>query len=257
MTTAAQSRGLESADYEVIESADGPDTKTRLLDATERLFSERGYEGSSVRAITRAAGTSVSAANYHFRCKDELIRAALRRRIEPLNRRRLEALDALEAASQGACIEVEALVEAYLRPIFDASHSAGPGPEGFRRVAARLVSDPHPVLASLKIELFQPVAERYFGALSRAMPELSAAEVAVGFALSLGVTMHAVSGHLELFLRQAGCEPVMDEEAVFRRMVAFAAAGLRARTPETPGQVPQLRVQSPEAAASSEEGRSS
>ena len=241
MTTAAQLRELESAGRAASEPAarepEEPDTKTRLLDATERLFAERGYEGSSVRAITQAAGANVSAANYHFGSKDELIRAALLRRIEPLNQRRLEALDALEAAAAGAPVEVEALVEAYLRPIFDAGHSAGPGPEGFRRVAARLVSDPHPVLASLKTDLFQPLAERYFAALSRALPDLPREDLALGFALSLGATMHAVSGHLELFLRHAGCESVMDDEAVFRRIVAFAAAGLRAGSPEATGAI--------------------
>ncbi|MBW2274776.1 MAG: TetR family transcriptional regulator [Deltaproteobacteria bacterium] len=222
MTTAA--RSPEPANF-----AQGElDTKTRLLDAAERLFAERGYEGSSMRAITKAAGANVSAANYHFGSKDELIRATLLRRIEPLNQRRLEALEALENAARGAPIEVESLVEAYLRPIFEASHSAGPGPEGFRRVAARLVSDPHPVLASLKTELFRPLAERYFVALSRSLPGVPREDLAVGFALSLGVTMHAVSGHLELFLSHAGCEPVVDEEAVFRRIVSFAAAGLRA-----------------------------
>ena len=48
------------------------DTKTRLLDAAERLFAERGYEGSSMRAITKEAGASVSSANYHFGSKDGL-----------------------------------------------------------------------------------------------------------------------------------------------------------------------------------------
>lgn len=231
MTTTARPRELEPRGFEDSEPRDEPNTKTRLLDAAECLFAERGYEGSSMRAITKTAGASVSAANYHFGSKDELIRAALGRRLEPLNRRRLDALDALEAAARGGPVEVEALVEAYLRPIYDASHSSGPGPEGFRRVAARLVSDPHPVLASLKAELFRPLAERYFAALARALPAVAREDLAIGFALSLGVTMHAVSGHLEIFLRNAGCEPVIDDEALFRRMVSFAAAGLRAGAP--------------------------
>ena len=39
----------------------GSDTKDRLLDAAEELFAQHGIDGASMRAITHAAGTSVSA----------------------------------------------------------------------------------------------------------------------------------------------------------------------------------------------------
>ena len=78
---------------------DSRDTKERLLDAAERLLAEHGYEGTSLRAVTQAAGTSVSAANYHFGSKEELLRATLLRRVEPMNRRRLACLDDLEHAA--------------------------------------------------------------------------------------------------------------------------------------------------------------
>src|SRR5487761_1023465 len=39
-----------------------PDTRTRILDAAERLFAERGFRGTSVRAITDLAGANPSAA---------------------------------------------------------------------------------------------------------------------------------------------------------------------------------------------------
>ena len=59
---------------------DSEDTKERLLDAAERLFAERGFEGASLRAVTQAAGTSVSAANYHFGSKEALLGRTLLRR---------------------------------------------------------------------------------------------------------------------------------------------------------------------------------
>jgi hypothetical protein len=36
-----------------------PDTRTQLLDAAERLFAERGFRGTSVRAITDLAGANL------------------------------------------------------------------------------------------------------------------------------------------------------------------------------------------------------
>ena len=38
-----------------------PDTRTRILDAAEHLFAERGFRGTSVRAITDLAGANLAA----------------------------------------------------------------------------------------------------------------------------------------------------------------------------------------------------
>ncbi len=53
-------------------------TRERLLDAAGEIFAERGFEGATVREITRQAGVNVAAVNYYFRDKDELYAATLR-----------------------------------------------------------------------------------------------------------------------------------------------------------------------------------
>ena len=51
-------------------SARGPaETKDRLLGAAEALFMEHGFEATSLRAITAAAGANLAAVNYHFGSK--------------------------------------------------------------------------------------------------------------------------------------------------------------------------------------------
>jgi AcrR family transcriptional regulator len=210
---------------------DGPsrrDTKERLLDAAERLFAERGFEGASMRAVTRAADTSVSAANYHFGSKEALLRAALVRRIEPLNRRRLEALDALEAAGDEP-VSVEALLEAFLRPGYEAQRDAGDGRLPFRGIAARLYTDPHERVSCLKVELFGPVIARFIDALARALPDRTRDELVLDFQFFIGVMVHVISGHTGSEGRGEGALPIPDEW-VLRRMVAFIAARLRAKT---------------------------
>ena len=72
-----------------------------------------------MRAVTQAAGASVSAANYHFGSKEALLRATLRRRLEPVNRTRIARLDALEREAAGRPLRVEQILEAFLRPIFE------------------------------------------------------------------------------------------------------------------------------------------
>lgn len=48
-------------------------TRAQIVDAALALFRERGYEGTTMRAIADRAGVSVGNAYYYFRSKDQLI----------------------------------------------------------------------------------------------------------------------------------------------------------------------------------------
>ena len=68
------------------------DTATRLVSAAVTLFSQKGYDGTSVRAITAYAGVNLGAITYHFGSKEALYDAALASVTEPI----------LELASEAA-----------------------------------------------------------------------------------------------------------------------------------------------------------
>lgn len=55
----------------------GSETVRRLLAVGTRLFADRGFEGTSVRAITSSAGVNLGAVTYHFDSKEGLYRAVL------------------------------------------------------------------------------------------------------------------------------------------------------------------------------------
>lgn len=57
-------------------------TRTRLIDAAERMFAEQGFDGASLEAIAESAGYTRGALYYNFSGKDELFFAVLRRRSE-------------------------------------------------------------------------------------------------------------------------------------------------------------------------------
>lgn len=64
-------------------------TRRRVLKAAERLFAERGFEATSVRAIVAKAGVNQAAVNYHFGGKDGLYREVLRAAIGALTEHQL------------------------------------------------------------------------------------------------------------------------------------------------------------------------
>ena len=134
---------------------EGPEkaTKERLLEAAVKLFAERGFRGASVRAVTEEAGTSVSAANYHFGSKEELLRAAITSRAAPLNQRRLEALDAVVREAGTGRPSVEAVVEAFVVPALEMRSEAGTEGPVYRSLAARLYVDPPPQVAEPQVQV--------------------------------------------------------------------------------------------------------
>jgi len=61
-------------------------TRDRILDAAMHLFSERGYEGTSVAQIEAAAGLAPGAGGiyHHFRTKEDVLAAGIRRHLDRL-----------------------------------------------------------------------------------------------------------------------------------------------------------------------------
>ncbi|RLB84713.1 MAG: hypothetical protein DRH15_04365 [Deltaproteobacteria bacterium] len=56
----------------MVETNQGPHPRERILDASEALFAEKGYEAVTIREIVKAAGCNVAAVNYYFGQKRNL-----------------------------------------------------------------------------------------------------------------------------------------------------------------------------------------
>lgn len=87
----------------------GEATRADLLAAARRLFARRGFDGTSVRAVTREAGANLGAVTYHFGSKRALYGAVLEQGLRPISERVRAA-----AASEGTALErMLRVVEAY------------------------------------------------------------------------------------------------------------------------------------------------
>jgi AcrR family transcriptional regulator len=69
-------------------------TETALIDAARALFAEHGYAGTSVRAVTTAAGANLGAITYHFGSKRELYDRVVESVVGPLAERLTAAAEA-------------------------------------------------------------------------------------------------------------------------------------------------------------------
>lgn len=59
--------------------ANGEESRRKILDAAVEVASERGYDGTSINAVSTRSGLPASSIYWHFKDKDELIAAVIER----------------------------------------------------------------------------------------------------------------------------------------------------------------------------------
>ena len=204
------------------------DTKTKILDAAEKLFGTKGFDATSLRDITAEADVNLAAVNYHFQSRDSLIDAVIARRIEPINRRRLEML---EAAGENP--RVEQIVEAFVAPVVEQDLPP------LWTMMGRAFANPDMFLMRIFKKHLREVAERFGIAFAKAAPELSETERMWRLMFMAGSMAHVLSwGHIVGEMTEGICD-ASDRKDVTARLVRFVAAGFRA--PETGGAVMEAK----------------
>jgi AcrR family transcriptional regulator len=201
------------------------DTKTRLLDVAEELFADQGLDRVSVRDITHAAHAHLSAVNYHFGSKEELIAAVFERRIATLNAARLAALDEAEQAAGGEPLAVEKILEAFVRPTLRCCQEGPGNGTAFSKLLGRCLAEPRAEIEALLKRLFDPLIARMEAALMKALPSVPRSEIFWRMKFTFGALHHLLLTR-ERFI-PAWAETI-DTESQMQKLIAYAAAGFKA-----------------------------
>jgi AcrR family transcriptional regulator len=196
---------------------DKGDTKTRILDAAERLFGMNGFEATSLREITSHAAVNLAAINYHFQTKESLIDAIVARRIEPVNKARLDLLDAA-----GPHASIEEILVAFLAPVMRVKA------DEMAPLMGRILSNPELFVDRVFPKHLAPVSQRFAEALSKALPDLPPSEILWRLHFSVGVMTHSMLWGRVLPKITNGVCDITDRDALVERAVRFVAAGFRA-----------------------------
>ena len=125
----------------------------RLLDAAEKLFCERGYEGTSVRDITAEAGCNIAAVNYHFGGKEQLYQELFRHRLARNMKGHYETIERVCAEPNPT---LEELLRQLVRPLVKSAEQQDPWTKVVRlmiREAMNQRLDMHKLVGEIK-ELF-------------------------------------------------------------------------------------------------------
>jgi AcrR family transcriptional regulator len=193
-----------------------PDTKTRILDAAEKLFGENGFDATSLRDITTEADVNLAAVNYHFQSKESLIEAVIMRTAGPVNDKRIAMLEAA-----GPNPTIEQLLEAFVGPVLEQDY------EPMAPLMARVLSSPDVMKRMLKQHM-ETLSRRFAEGIGKALPELSPSEVIWRIHFTAGAMAHTVTRAPILRDLFGGTLELQDRKLLIARLVKFAAAGFRA-----------------------------
>jgi AcrR family transcriptional regulator len=210
------------------------DTRSRILDAAERLFTEHGFEATTLRQITGAAEVNLAAVNYHFGSKEELIREVFRRRLTWLNEQRLRELDRLEADAAGAPLKPSRILEVFFGVALKMAADTEGGGRTFMRLLGRTYTKPSEFVRGFLAEEYAAVTARFKAALIKALPEVASEEILWRFHFMLGAMSYAISGPDALHIVDDAELDDTDHEALYARLMSFMLGGLRAPLPKLP-----------------------
>lgn len=197
-------------DAAVAGDARGEATRQRILDAAEKLFSEHGSNGVSLRAITAEAGANSAAANYHFGSKTGLLEAVFARHATGIAEERDAMLRACKA-EPGRPPLLEQIVRAFLEPGMRGQH----GGTGFARFRGRMLAENTEHTRELYARYFNDSTGHFLNAFKAALPDLPAHDLHWRFHVMLGAMVYTLAnpGRIQI-LTQGACDPSDFDQAL-------------------------------------------
>lgn len=200
--------------------ADGEISRNRILDAATEIAAERGYEGTSISAVSKKCGLPASSIYWHFRDKDALLAAVIERSFTTW-------LGAWELPAEGTAIErAESLAAQTAKALMESPD--------FLRLGLMLALERRPVEPQARARFLEvrEEAQSAFGeSLRTLVPGLTAAQIRE-------LTTYAVAGSDGIFIAKEVGGDAVDVAAlltVHARAVVDHASRMIAESTRNPG----------------------
>ncbi|QYJ99904.1 TetR/AcrR family transcriptional regulator [Shewanella psychrotolerans] len=204
--------------------ANRSDTKTRILDAAEKLFAERGFSETSLRLITSKAEVNLASVNYHFGSKKELIRAVLARY---LDRFMPDASNELELLKQSSEPSLNDIFSSLVKPLLELNKLKVEGTRTFLQLLGRGYIESQGHLRWFITTHYGEHLTRFVDAVAESAPHIPPAEMFWRLHFTLGTVVFTMASADALTeIAEADFNEHNDIEAVIRKVIPYIAAGV-------------------------------
>ncbi|ACV26218.1 TetR/AcrR family transcriptional regulator [Kangiella koreensis] len=203
-------------------------TKSRILDAAEQLFAERGFAETSLRTITTRARVNLASVNYHFGSKKSLIQAVFDRFLQDFTKELSLELMTLEQLSSDQ-LEAEKLLNALIRPLLSLNSRRNNAISIFMRLLGRAYAETQGHLRRYVTDKYGHVLVRFTHLFQKGYPNLTIDQIFWRLHYMLGSMIFTLGGSDALRqISQADFNRDLDVEDVIKEMLPFLAAGMKA-----------------------------
>ncbi|MFT6559653.1 MAG: AcrR family transcriptional regulator [Sneathiella sp.] len=197
-------------------SARSLETKRRILDAAERIFSEKGYDGSNLREIATLADVPVGLVQHHGGNKEELFAKTVKRRAEELSDIRIRELEKLKQTGE---LSVRTIMDCFLRTHFKLLTQDGPHWLYYGRLIAHVSANPK--WQSLASECFDPTTHLFLDEILKLHPLTVRSRAATGQIYSVAALLAFFNASWRIETLSPGTTEMDIED-----MIDFCVAGM-------------------------------
>lgn len=201
-------------------------TSERILRAAESLFSEHGFEATSLREITHVANVNLASVNYHFGSKKGLIQAVMARYQSVFMAALQLEIDALDLEKPASNQEILAC---FVRPLSQLEEVRSGGAAIYLKLLGYAYSEIQGHLRAYTMQRFGDTIRYVFNLFHQANAHLSAEELFWRLHFALGTVLFAqVSSQALCEIAQADFNDPKPEEDMLQRLLPYIAAGIAA-----------------------------
>jgi AcrR family transcriptional regulator len=200
--------------------------RQRLINASEQLFADHGWNAVSIRTIVAAAEVNLAALHYHFGSKEQLLSEIFAARAKPIAEERVRLLNEVLSSPENPPL-LERILEAFLRPALTIGSDLRFGGRAFVKLRARLATEPEAVSRKILANAFDESSGEFLTAFGRALPDIPQADIEWRFHFMLGAMFYTMAdaGRIQS-LTNGRCDPG-NVEAALKYIIPFLAAGFR------------------------------
>lgn len=204
------------------------ETRQKILDAAESLFTQHGINGVSLREIATKADIRISNLQYHFKTREDLYFAVFERRIMAINDDRLARLDSIEQSSGYDYAHLEDVVRALVEPMVMRSGDVKSGGANYATLLNQVTNEPADYARRISREFFDPIARITIKAFAKALPDLDMKSLPWIYIFAVGAMTASISRTDRVkLLSDNACDP-LDVARTVSLLVPFITGGMQA-----------------------------
>jgi AcrR family transcriptional regulator len=199
--------------------------RERILEVSERLFSEHGMTGVGLRTISAEAKVNLASIAYHFGSKDGLLEALFAQRAAPIAEERLRLL--AQCYEKTSKPKLEDILDAFLRPALVLGVQPQFGGPAFVKLRARLATEPEALSRRVLSRAFDISSRKFLDAFVEALPTVPRSEIEWRFHFMLGTMFYTMADSGRIQALTSGRIDPGNVKRALQSMIPFLAAGFR------------------------------